>query len=358
MKTLHYAICLFTLIGGPSVAQLTANEPRSYASSPANPAGPPDAVASMIMRKPIYPIAIHAVAFSPDGRTVAGGDGTGRLRLWETATGKLSHEARVHSNWVFSVAWTKDGAGLLTGGGDNLIRWFDLADLKRPGRITLAHSNDVHAVALTGDAKTLVSAGDDRQIVIWDVERGVPRRRLSGHERQIPTVVLSPDEKLIASGSRDHSIRLWAADSGELRDTLVGHTGDIVALNFSPDGSRIASAGWDYTVRLWDVRTGRATRVLLGHPNWVSGVAFSPDGRRLASSSGFKLRVFDVASGKELWSSDFRGVIRGEAAENTPEDLSTVVFSPDGTLIAVGSTNGSVSLLAADSGTLLRQLGS
>jgi WD40 repeat protein len=310
----------------------------------------------MIMRKPIYPIAVHAVAFSPDGRTVAGGDGTGRLRLWETTTGKLTRELQAHSNWVFSVSWTKDGSGLITGGGDNLIRWFDALNPVQPSRTILAHSNDVHAVALTRDGKTLVSAGDDRQIVIWDVERAAARRRLSGHERQIPTLALSPDEKLIASGSRDHSIRLWNTRTGALRDTLLGHTGDIVALSFSPDGSILASAGWDYTVRLWDVRTGKATRLLLGHPNWVSGVAFSPDGRRLATSSGFKLRLFDAADGGELWSTDFRGIIRGQTGGDTAEDLSTVAFSPDGRLIAVGSTNGSIYLVSAASGELVRQL--
>ena len=91
---------------------------------------------------------------------------------------------------------------------------------------------------------------------------------------------------------------------------------------------------------LWELKTGKAMRVLSGYPNWVSGVAFSPDGRRLASSSGFKLRLFDAASGEELWSTDFRGVIRGETGGDTPKDLSTVVFSPDGRLIAVGSTKG------------------
>jgi len=115
--------------------------------------------------------------------------------------------------------------------------------------------------------------------------------------------------------------------------------------------------GWDYTARLWDARTGKAVRVLMGHPNWVSGVAFSPDGQRLASSSGFKLRVFEVADGKEVWATEFRGVIRGQAGEGTPEDLSMVVFSPDGKVMAVGSTNGSVYLVSAESGELLRRLG-
>ncbi|HKX63391.1 MAG TPA: WD40 repeat domain-containing protein [Verrucomicrobiae bacterium] len=332
-----------------------ANPPRVYATFVVNTSGPPDRVASMIMQKPIYPVAVHAVAFSPDGKTLATGDGTGQLRLWNPGTGKLLRELRAHSNWVFSISWTKDSRGLITGGGDNLIQWFDAGNPTTSSRTILAHSNDVHAVALTRDAHTLFSAGDDRQIVIWDVKRGEPRRRISGHERQIPTLVLSPDEKWIASGSRDHSVRIWDARTGSARDTLIGHTSDIVALAFSPDGSTLASAGWDYTVRLWDARNGKAIRVLLGHPNWVSGVAFSPDGEQLVSSSGGQLRTVEPGGGKEVWTTTFQGVIKGGGGE-AAEDLSTVVYSPDGKTIAVGSTIGSTYLVSRTTGEVIHEL--
>lgn len=344
------------LLGPLTAGLLSAHEPRSYASLAANPTGPPDEVASMIMRKPIYPLAVHAVAFSPDGRTLAAGDGTGRVRLWDPATGGLLREWPAHTNWVFSLVWTDGGTGLLTGGGDNLIREFDVRDPARARRTLPAHTNDVHAIALTRDGRRMFSAGDDRQIVVWNLETGAPLRRLTGHERQIPALRLSPDERLIASGGRDHTVRLWDADSGAPRDTLIGHTGDVVALDFSPDGARLASAGWDYTVRLWDVRTGKALRVWTGNPNWVSGVAFAPDGRRLAASSGGRLRLLDAAGGGEVWATAFQGVIRNADGSATAEDLSTVVFSPDGRLIAVGSTNGSVYLVSAETGEIIRQL--
>jgi WD40 repeat protein len=84
--------------------------------------------------------------------------------------------------------------------------------------------------------------------------------------------------------------------------------------------------------------------------NRVSGVAFSPDDQRLVSSSGFKLRLFDVTSGKEVWSTDFRGVIRAQKEDGTAEDLSTMLFSPDGKVIAAGSIRGAVFLTSAESG--------
>jgi WD40 repeat protein len=354
MKTFRYLSFLLLFVALIH-SRLLANPPRVYATTLANPSGPPDQVATKIMDKPIYPLAVHVVAFSPDGSTLGSGDGMGKLRLWDPASGSLRHQVAAHSNWVFSISWTKDGAKVITGGGDNLIQWFDARAPGASVRTFRAHSNDVHAVVLTRDGKTLYSTGDDRQIVAWDVEQGAARRRFAGHARQIPTLALAPDEKLLASGSRDHSIVLWDTRTGLLRDTLVGHTADVVSLAFSPEGALLASAGWDYTVRLWDAKNGKAVRVLLGHPNWVSSVAFSPNGKRLASSSGGQLRVVDVATGNEIWTTEFKGRITG-AGGDALEDLSAVVFSPDGKTIAVGSTNGSVYIVLADTGELLKEL--
>ena len=317
---------------------------------------PPDKIATMIMEKPIYPIGIHAIAFGPDGGTIAGGDGTGHLRLWETKSGKLIHDLRAHSNWVFAITWTRDGSRIITGGGDNLIHWFDGANPTTPQRTIQIHSNDVHAVAVSRDARTMFSAGDDRQIVIWDSRPGRIRERFTAHERQIPALVLSPNQRLLASGSRDHSIKLWNARNGELRDTLIGHTGDVMALSFSPDGSLLASAGWDNTVRLWDVDEGKAVRILPVQHGRVSGVAFSPDGKHLVSSSGSRLRLFEGGTGKEIWSAEFNAEIQGPAAEKTGEDLSMVAFSPDGQQIAAGSTTGSIYLVSSESGKVIRTL--
>src|SRR5688500_18766258 len=66
----------------------------------------PDAVATALMPVPIYNFAVHNVAFSPDGQTLATGDGVGVVRLWNTETGELKASVMAHTNWAFSVAWS------------------------------------------------------------------------------------------------------------------------------------------------------------------------------------------------------------------------------------------------------------
>jgi WD40 repeat protein len=130
----------------------------------------------------------------------------------------------------------------------------------------------------------------------------------------------------------------------------------VVALAFSRDGSKLASAGWDNTARIWDVGTGKAERIIAGDTKHVSGVAFSGDGKLLAVSGGAQLGVFEVTTGKQLWAANFRNKILDAKGTETAEDLSAVAFNGDSELIAVGSTTGSVYLVAADTGKIVRQL--
>jgi len=137
-------------------------------------------------------------------------------------------------------------------------------------------------------------------------------------------------------------------------DTLIGHSGDVMALAFSPDGMRLASAGYDETVRLWDVSNGKAVQILMGHKGRVYSVAFSPDGKQLASTGTNQLRLWTMPGGELRRMVQFNGQIKTHDGLIV-EHLSSVAYSPDGTLIAAGSTTGHVHLLAP-TGELLQTL--
>jgi WD40 repeat protein/serine/threonine protein kinase len=136
--------------------------------------------------------------------------------------------------------------------------------------------------------------------------------------------------------------------------TLSGHPdGWVEAAAYSPDGKLIASAGegnpyWKSQgpdsikpgeVILWDALTGERLRTLSGFQHLVWGIAFSPDGKRLATASlDGKVRVWDVAAGKELFSKDASG------------GAYCVAFSPDGQLLAAGEGDGGAVVWEAVSG--------
>ena len=314
----------------------------------------PDAVATALMPVPIFNFAVHNVAFSPEGRTLATGDGHGVVRLWDTHSGGLQATVQAHTNWAFSVAWSADGEFFVTGGGDDLVHLFAVGNPAQPLKTFRGHSNDVHAVVMSPDGQHIVSAGDDRRIIVWNVSAALPEREWIAHEKQIPTLAVGPDGHMLASGSRDDSIRLWDLRAGELRETLIGHSDDVLSVRFSRDGKLLASASYDQTARLWDVARGRALRIFKGHTNRVFSVAFSPDESRLASAGDSTVRIWNTVTGVPLHVFSLGGTIATSNGTVT-ENLSAVAFSPDGKTLAVSSTTGSTFLLSAETGAVLKK---
>ncbi|MBX9582924.1 MAG: WD40 repeat domain-containing protein [Gemmataceae bacterium] len=132
--------------------------------------------------------------------------------------------------------------------------------------------------------------------------------------------------------------------------TLAGHEGGVLAAVFSPDGKQVATAGWDRVVKVWDLANPGRPRVLGQHVTRVMSLAYSPDGKMVAAVAGDQthgeVKLWDVVGEKEFWSSD-----------TSPAAANCVAFSPDGKTVAValGSTHA-VKLLGARDGREVGQL--
>jgi WD40 repeat protein len=289
--------------------------------------------------------AIHAVAFSPDGRTLASASQDRTIKLWDVASGREIRTLSGHSNFVSSVALSPDGKMLASGSGDKTIKLWDVAS-GREIRTLSGHSYPVLSVAFSPDGRTLVSASGDKTIKLWDVASGREIRTLSGHSDIVYSVAFSPDGRTLASGSNDKTIKLWDVASGRLINTLSGHLGFVLSVAFSRDGKTLASGSWDNTIKLWDVASGREIRTLRGHSNFVSSVAFSPDGRTLASGSFDKtIKLWDVASGREI-----------RTLSGHSDVVASVAFSPDGRTLASGSGDHTIKVWDVASGREIKTL--
>ncbi len=136
-----------------------------------------------------------------------------------------------------------------------------------------------------------------------------------------PTFAISQDGRLLALGSQRGDIHLVDAATSQDRAVLVGHPARVTALAFSPDATRLASAD-SLAMALWNVQTGKLLYTLHDQPGIVD-LTFAPDGKSLLVTAIDGLtQLRDVATGKILHTFDKRN-FRYE-----------FTFSPDGAYLA------------------------
>ena len=234
---------------------------------------------------------------------------------------------------IFSVVFSPDGAVLASGSGYFTVELWDVATRARIATLS-GHTGNVHSVSFSPDGTTLASGSGDNTVKLWDVATRTNTATLSGHTDRVRSVSFSPDGAMVASGSLDGTVKLWDVTTRTNTATLSGHTDWVRSVAFSPDGTTLASGSSDKTVKLWDVanRTNIAT---LEQASWSSSVDFSSDGTTLASTSGSRVELWDVATKEKIATLYPR---------TYNKSISSVSFSPDGAVLALGSGYNTVEL--------------
>jgi RNA polymerase sigma factor (sigma-70 family) len=284
---------------------------------------------------------VESVAFSPDGRIVAGCAEDGSAYFWDAATGKLRFKFDGGGQVCRSVTFSPDGKLVaLTRGrtrkqaGTGAVWLLDAATGKQIMSVN-EHEGVTNAAAFSPDGKHLASAGDDGTIRLFDLGSQQPGLSWHGHPGKVTAVAIAPDGKRIASAGADRSVRLWDLETGKvLRALRVSQGEEITTVRFSPDGRLLVTAGQDASARVWDVASGKELRRFMGHGERVNAAAFSPEGK-LAATGGADGHV-------KLWDQSTGKLIASYAADS--KEVYSVAFSPDGKLVASGGADGNVKL--------------
>ncbi|MGA2618207.1 MAG: hypothetical protein ABSF26_11390 [Thermoguttaceae bacterium] len=291
-------------------------------------------------------LPLSAVAFSPDGSTLAVG-GYREVLLWDLVGAKLAKRVGVGQigAMVQSVVFTKGGKGLAAAEGTpcvaGAVHLFDF-----PGGQSAASFQEpkgvVYSLALSPDGKLLAGGCGDSAAYVWNLEDKKLVTTLKDHALAVVSTDFSPDGKYLATGSIDKSVQVWEVGTWKpsptknivgapVRRCFIRKTQDVkpeagrttkILAEFGlvaggRDGGTLESCGelrwpplkaemdrtpldcvWvkgqayvassDSTVKVFDEKRQQfeLATTLRGHSGWVYGLAANAEKTRVASASG------------------------------------------------------------------------
>jgi WD40 repeat protein len=309
---------------------------------------------SEITNLPAFPAAEPVgFAFSPDSRTLAYNENEyGAILLWDIASRSVIGRLTGHESFVTALAFSPDGQTLASGSQDRTARLWNLAE-RREGLGFTNRTGGFTSLAFSPDGRTLAmsgAGGAGRVIRLANVATGSPKAELRGHLEDITSLAFTPDGQTLLSASEDGTIRVWDPISRAKEKSAHVFARDLIslawrsygpALCLSPDGRHLLAIYTNQTFSVWDtLRLAEGERPGLPFTN-TTMTALAPDGRLAAFGSlRGEVMLWDVETGQPRF-----------FAWPQTNHIHRLVFSLDGRYLAAADDTKTLSDMSATNNT-------
>jgi hypothetical protein len=318
---------------------------RGSASAPGQPATVARGEAPTILHTLREPAAaahhVTSIAFSPDGRLIVTSDKNGNAYLWSASTGRLER-VLPGSSEVFADAFSPGGVIIATGAKDGSTYLWNAASgaLVR----TIPGTGQVNSLAFSPRGNLLAVGNSDGTTYLWQVSRDGSVVSLAG-ELQDPVgkgiwaVAFSPAGTTLATGDYVGVVDLWNVPGSEgspARSFNVPGQSLVTPVAFSPDGATLAAGSGTGTVYLWKL-AGGGSQIVMNEPSTsIWGLTFSRTGMLAMADSDGNTYLRDPVTGQ------LRALADPGRLQHGPhyQGVGAVAFSPDGSILAAGDSDG------------------
>lgn len=252
-------------------------------------------ILSLPDRKPLHTLTGHTGAIADvqisrtgDRLVVAAGETglAGEATVWNTADWTRAVTITGHRDSLYAVAFSPDGETLATASYDREVRTWN-ARTGEPRATMTGHNDAVYAVAFHPAGKLLATASGDRTVKLWNVATGERLDTFIQPAKEQYSVALSPDGRYVAAGGVDCRVRVWEITQGGKEGTnpilyaRFAHEAPILRVLFSPDGRLLVSCSEERRIKVWETKTFTQVALLERQTDWPAAVCFSPDSRTL-----------------------------------------------------------------------------
>ena len=208
---------------------------------------------------------IQRMSVSRDGSLLASGSFDNTAKLWQihnTEKGISLEETQTlagHKDAIHALAFSPDAKTLATASYDSRIGLFDL-DKSKPARfINPAHQGHVNSVEFDNSGKQLVSSGfEDRSLKLWNLQNTPPTSlNFPIANDSLLWASISPDNQKLVSVGRDQSVDVYDSQSTQPLYHLTGHESTVYRAIFASDSQQVATVSNDGTVKVWGLEQAK-----------------------------------------------------------------------------------------------------